>query len=185
MRWFIKLEFNTDVRGGNHLYIYYRKVEKAEYGSFQQVIKNKRVVDLEKQEMKQICLVATQLLNDFTSIRFGLLVGIGGGIPGDDEDDIRPGDVVVSKPTATFGGVVHCDRGKIHPNRQFERTGTLKKPPTVLMAIVQRLEAQHRRIGNQISKYLSEMLERFPNMEEEYLYPGMEHDQLFEATYSH
>jgi nucleoside phosphorylase len=51
-----------------------------------------------------VATVATQLLNDFTSIRFGLLVGIGGGIPGDDEDDIRLGDVVVSKPTAIFGG---------------------------------------------------------------------------------
>jgi nucleoside phosphorylase len=49
-------------------------------------------------------IIATQLLNDFISIRFSLLVGIGGGIPGDDEDDIRLGDVVVSKPTATFGG---------------------------------------------------------------------------------
>jgi nucleoside phosphorylase len=130
-------------------------------------------------------MVATQLPNDFTSIRFGLLVGIGGGIPGDDEDDIRLGDVVVSKPTATFGGVVQFDRGKIHPDGQFERTGTLKKPPAVLMANVQRLEAQHRRIGNQISKYLSEMLERFPDMEEEYVYQGMDHDQLFEATYNH
>jgi nucleoside phosphorylase len=129
--------------------------------------------------------VATQLLNDFTSIRFGLLVGIGGGIPSDDEDDIRLGDVVVSKPTATFGGVVQFDRGKIHSNGQFERTGTLKKPPAVLMANVNRLEAQHRRIGNQISKYLSEMLEKFPNMEDEYIYPGMEQDQLFEATYNH
>jgi nucleoside phosphorylase len=130
-------------------------------------------------------IVATQLLNDFTSIRFGLLVGIGGGIPGDDEDDIRLGDVVVSKSTATFGGVVHFDRGKVLPNGRFEQTGTLKKPPAVLMANVQRLEAQHRRIGNQISKYLSEMLERFPDMEEEYVYQGMEHDQLFEATYSY
>ena len=129
--------------------------------------------------------VATQLVNDFQSIRFGLLVGIGGGIPGDDEDDIRLGDVVVSKPTATFGGVVQFDRGKIHPNGRFERTGALRKPPAVLMANVQRLEAQHRRMGNQISKYLSEMLERFPNMEEEYVYPGVEHDQLFEATYKH
>jgi nucleoside phosphorylase len=129
-------------------------------------------------------IVATQLLNDFRSIRFGLLVGIGGGIP-DDEDDIRLGDVVVSKPTATFGGVVQFDKGKIHSNGQFERTGTLKKPPAVLMANVFKLEAQHRRIGNQISKYLSEMLERFPYMEEEYGYPGTEQDQLFEASYNH
>jgi nucleoside phosphorylase len=130
-------------------------------------------------------IVATQLLNDFTSIRFGLLVGIGGGIPGDDEDDIRLGDVVVSKPTATFGGVVQFDRGKILPNGKFERTGTLKKPPAVLLANMQKLEAKHRRKGNQISKYLSEMLEKNPYMEEEYVYPGMEHDQLFEATYHH
>jgi nucleoside phosphorylase len=99
-------------------------------------------------------LVATQLMNDFKSIRFGLLVGIGGGIPSDDEDDIRLGDVVVSKPTATFGGVVQFDRGKIHPNGQFEQTRTLKKPPAVLRANVQKLEAKHRRDGNQISKYL-------------------------------
>jgi nucleoside phosphorylase len=55
-------------------------------------------------------IVATQLLNDITSIRFELLVGIGGGIPGDEEDDIRLGDIVVSKQTATFGGVVLFDR---------------------------------------------------------------------------
>jgi nucleoside phosphorylase len=132
-------------------------------------------------------MVATQLLDDFTSIRFSLLVGTGGGIPGDsdDEDGIRLGDVVVSKPTSTFGGVVQIDIGKIHLNGQFKQTGTLKKPPAVLMANVQRLETQHIRIGNQISKYLSEMLQRFPNIEKEYVYPGIEHDRLFEATYNH
>jgi nucleoside phosphorylase len=101
--------------------------------------------------------VATQLLTDFESISFGLLVGIGGGIPSDDEDDIRLGDVVVSTPTATFEGVVQFDRGKRHPNGQFERTGTLWKPPIVLLANMRRLEAQHIREGNQISKYLSKM----------------------------
>jgi nucleoside phosphorylase len=104
-------------------------------------------------------MVATQLLNDFTSIRFGLLVGIGGGIPGEDEDDIRLGDVVVSKPTAKLPGVVQFDMHK--------------------------LEAQHIRIGNQISKYLSEMWERYPNMKGKYAFPGIDHDQLFEATYNH
>jgi nucleoside phosphorylase len=130
-------------------------------------------------------VVATQLLNDFRSIRFGLLVGIGGGIPGD-EDDIRLGDVVVSKPTDTFGGVVQFDRGKTHPNGQFERTGILRKPPAMLMATVQKLQARQKREGNKISQYLWEMLERFPNMEEErYIYPGVEHDQLFVASYIH
>jgi len=114
-----------------------------------------------------------------------LLVGIGGGILSDNKDDIRLRDVVVSKPTATFRGVVQFDQGKILPNKQFERTRTLKKPPAVLMANVQRLVAQHRRIGNQIPHYLSEMLEIFPNIKEEYICLGIEHDQLFEATYNH
>ncbi len=52
-------------------------------------------------------IVATQLLNDFPAIRFALLVGIGGGVPDLENDiDIRLGDIVVSKPTRTAGGVV-------------------------------------------------------------------------------
>ena len=56
-------------------------------------------------------MVITQLLNDFVQIRFGLLVGVGGGIPDedyndDDLTDIRLGDVVVSKARGEFGGVV-------------------------------------------------------------------------------
>jgi nucleoside phosphorylase len=130
--------------------------------------------------------VATQLLNDFTSISFGLLVGIGGGIPVEEEYDIRLGDIVVSKPTATFGGVIQFDRGKLHTDGQFERTGTLNKPPAVLMANVEKLRAQHMMKGNKISTYLSEMLESYPAMKEErFVYQGTEHDVLFEVTHDH
>ena len=55
--------------------------------------------------------VANQLLFTFQSIRFGLMVGIGGGAPSKGVD-IRLGDVVVSKPTGDFGGVVPYDFGK-------------------------------------------------------------------------
>ncbi|KAH0553157.1 hypothetical protein GP486_006658 [Trichoglossum hirsutum] len=130
--------------------------------------------------------VATQLLNDFRSIRFSLLVGTGGGVPGDGKNDIRLGDVVVSRPTATFGGVVQFDKGKIHPNGRFEPTGIFHKPPTVLIASFLRLQTQHGREGSKISRYLSEMLERYPNLEDEqYRYPGAEYDRLFEASYIH
>jgi hypothetical protein len=123
-----------------------------------------------------VVIVAMQLLNNFTSIRFSLLVGISGGILSNDKDNIQLRDVVVSKPTSKFRGVVQFDRGKILPNGKFERTRALSKPSVVLIANVQRLEAQHRRIGNQISKYLSKMLERFPNMEEEYVCLGIEYN---------
>lgn len=45
---------------------------------------------------------AKEMLLAFPEIRFGLLVGIGGGIPSE-ENDIRLGDVVVSKPQGTIG----------------------------------------------------------------------------------
>ena len=129
--------------------------------------------------------VAIQLLNDFRSIRFGLLVGIGGGLPSE-EDDIRLGDVVVSKPTATFGGVVQYDVGEATLGGILQRTGALKPPPTVLMANIQRLQAQQIRSGSKIPRYLAAMLEKYPNMrKKQYIYQGVEHDRLFEATYAH
>ena len=51
------------------------------------------------------------MLSSFPSIRFRLMVGIEGGAP-HAHADIRLGDVVVSKPTESFGGVVQYDFGK-------------------------------------------------------------------------
>jgi hypothetical protein len=53
--------------------------------------------------MPEICnnkaaTVATQLLNDFRSIRFGLLVGIGGGMPGDDKDNLEKANRISAPP---------------------------------------------------------------------------------------
>jgi nucleoside phosphorylase len=130
--------------------------------------------------------VATQLLNDFPLIRFGLLVGIGGGVPGDKGGgDVRLGDVVVSQPTDTFGGVVQYDLGKKFGDGSFKRTGQLKKPPSVLSANVRKLQAQHTRVGSQISEYLSEMTRRYPRMQTQYSFPAGDHDQLFLASYAH
>src|ERR1700723_4215572 len=52
--------------------------------------------------------VAAHMRITFPSIRFGLMVGIGGGVPSTN-NDIRLGDIVVSKPTSGFGGVVQYD----------------------------------------------------------------------------
>jgi nucleoside phosphorylase len=129
-------------------------------------------------------VVATQLLNDFPSIRFGLLVGTGGGIPSE-EDDIRLGDVVVSEPTATFGGVVQYDMGKVTEGGLFQRTGSLSKLPAVLSTNVHRLQAQQARVGSRIPRLLSEMLQRYPKMGRQYIYQGADNDLLFESIYPH
>lgn len=77
--------------------------------------------------------VANQMLSTFGSIRFGLMVGIGGGVPSQ-AVDIRLGDVVVSKPTNAFGGVIQYDFGKTVGQGRIEQAGILNKPPQVLLS---------------------------------------------------
>ncbi|KAJ5392673.1 ankyrin repeat protein [Penicillium cosmopolitanum] len=46
--------------------------------------------------------VATSMISTFPSVKFGMMVGIGGGVP----PKVRLGDVVVSTPVGQFPGVV-------------------------------------------------------------------------------
>ncbi len=71
--------------------------------------------------------VAMQMKATFPAIRFGLMVGIGGGVPSK-EVDIRLGDIVVSQPGKGHSGVVQYDFGKSTPSG-FKRTGFLNAPP--------------------------------------------------------
>ncbi|RVD83561.1 uncharacterized protein DFL_007945 [Arthrobotrys flagrans] len=130
--------------------------------------------------------VVTQLTNDFKFLKFGLLVGIGGGIPDLPHYDIRLGDVVVSKPTAAFGGAVQFDRGKTHPDHHFERTGHLNKPSWFLMSNLEKLIAQHSIRPSKVGHYLSEMTRKRNLMiQKGYVHPGEEHDVLYEHNYRH
>ncbi|RMZ82975.1 hypothetical protein DV737_g1794, partial [Chaetothyriales sp. CBS 132003] len=86
--------------------------------------------------------VAEQMRGTFTSIRFGLMVGIGGGVPSK-ENDIRLGDVVVSKPDDASGGVIQYDFGKTVQEGRFVRTGSLNRPSDVLLNAIAKLNAQH------------------------------------------
>jgi nucleoside phosphorylase len=130
--------------------------------------------------------VATQLQNDFQAIRFGLLVGVGGGIPGRGKrNDIRLGDVVVSEPKGNFGGVVQFDRGDETTNAGFVQTGMLNKPPAVLRSHMESLKARHDRDGSQILQLVLETFRRYPGMLKKYGRPEDDEDQLFEAEYDH
>ena len=76
--------------------------------------------------------VATRMISTFPSIKFGLMVGIGGGIP----PKVRLGDVVVSTPTDEFPGVVQWDFGKAEQSSSFKRTGSLNNPPSGLNGVI-------------------------------------------------
>lgn len=128
--------------------------------------------------------VAAQMLSTFPAIRAGLLVGIGGGIPSRNHD-IGLGDVVVSRPEGTLGGVVQFDRGKTMKDGRFLRTGSLNKPPVALLNALADLEAEHELEDSKLSLYISEMLDKYEKMRATYSYQGQENDALFQAGYPH
>lgn len=122
--------------------------------------------------------IATQMRATFKGIRFGLMVGIGGGVP--NVEDIRLGDVVVSQPHQTFAGVVQYDTGKSTPSG-FERTGSLNSPPQILLAAVARVQADELRGRSKLSTYASK-LECIPKFQRS---KTGGRDILFEAGYDH
>ncbi|OAT00872.1 hypothetical protein, variant 3 [Blastomyces dermatitidis ER-3] len=128
--------------------------------------------------------LASQMKFTFTAIRFGLMVGIGGGVPSK-EIDIRLGDIVVSKPTREFGGVIQYDYGKTVQHGQFERSGMLNKPPPVILTAISRLQAAHRLESSKIPAFISEAVSRNPHFAPISTYPGEIFDILFESEYDH
>jgi len=89
--------------------------------------------------------VVTQMRMTFPNLRFGLLVGIGGGVPvKTDNGIIRLRDVVVSKPVSEHSGAVQYDYGKAKASK-FEQTGTLAPPLAVLLNGAQDLAAKRAR----------------------------------------
>lgn len=127
--------------------------------------------------------VATNMLRSFP-IKIGLMVGIGGGVPSKGVD-IRLGDVVVSQPTGMHGGVVQWDFGKMEGGGKFRRTGTLNKPPRVLLQALAALQARHEIEDSKVQTYVTDMLARYPKMAKTYSYQGWDNDWLFEADYDH
>lgn len=129
-------------------------------------------------------IVATHIRSTFPSIRFGLMVGVGGAAPSE-ENDIRLGDVVISKPTQTSGGVVQYDFGKTIHEGRFERTGSLNRPPNVLLNAVSSLQARYMMEEAELPRHLSQMLSKYPKLRKTSGYQGAQQDHLFEAAYDH
>ncbi|KAK6330661.1 hypothetical protein TWF718_002858 [Orbilia javanica] len=125
--------------------------------------------------------VATNLINRFPAVKFVLMVGIGGGIP----SKVRLGDVVVSSPIGKFPGVVQWDIGKAKEGGDFERIGVLNPPPNLLLNTLSKLETRHELGKSQISKYLEEMVQKYPALEAEYLKSESLKDELFQSGYQH
>ncbi|KAL4993537.1 hypothetical protein BDV10DRAFT_199508 [Aspergillus recurvatus] len=111
-----------------------------------------------------------QMFNTSPAIRFSLLIGIGGGVSSN-ELDIRLGDMMVD-----YGNTIGTGR--------FQRTGFLNKLPSILLAGISRLEADHLIGSSQFPAYLAQMMTRYPAAKR-LSHPGSEHDILYGAGYRH
>lgn len=110
--------------------------------------------------------------------------GIGGGAPSQ-KHDIRLGDVVVGCPLGRTGGVLPYKYGKEVQGKEFEITGSLNSPPTLLLTALNQLDAFHERKGHHIAETIRTMVTKNPRVREKHRYPGAEKDRWYEPTYTH
>ena len=129
--------------------------------------------------------VASNMKRSFP-IKIGLMVGIGGGVPSKTVD-IRLGDIAVSQPTGSHGGVFQWDYGKTEQGGEFHHSGTLDKPPIALLNALQSLKIHDINKGIPLEDALTTMATNNPRMVEEfgYEYQGADKDQLFQSAYDH
>jgi nucleoside phosphorylase len=116
---------------------------------------------------------AAQMARTFPSIKVGLMVGIGGGIP----PRVRLGDVVISVPVAEFPGVVQWDIGKVEEDG-FKRIGALNNPPTALLTALTKLETKHEMHGSRIRQYLDDLASKYPSLVSKYTWSDSLQDPL-------
>ncbi|KAF4944304.1 hypothetical protein FGADI_12788 [Fusarium gaditjirri] len=123
--------------------------------------------------------VARDMLRTFPSIRFGLMVGIGGGAP-TAEHDIRLGDIVVNTR-----GVFQFDYGKEIQGRNAQTGGSLNKPPQLLLTAISALAAEYELKGHKLNQLIETALERYPRLRKNYSRPNSDTDRLYQSDIIH
>ncbi|RDW68290.1 hypothetical protein BP5796_08947 [Coleophoma crateriformis] len=133
-------------------------------------------------------IAATAMLFSFPNLRFGLMVGVGGGVPSSSgAKDIRLGDIIVSEPTGRGGGVIQYDLGKYHQTSGFQRSGTLNKPPRELLVANTFLKS-HQSLAKEIWELFNRVfgaLDEENDPEIPWASPGPAKDVLFKSKYVH
>ena len=128
--------------------------------------------------------VVRDLVRTFPNIRVSLMVGVGGGVPSK-TNDIRLGDVVVSRPTGNNGGVFQYDYGKTIQDKDFTITGHLNQPPLCLLTAIANLKSEYEPHGHTIKDMIEDILKRTPRLRKRYQQPAADTDRLYQAAYKH
>ncbi|KAH8656466.1 hypothetical protein BGZ61DRAFT_372245 [Ilyonectria robusta] len=137
-----------------------------------------------KYGITEAAILASNMRRSFRGVQFCLLVGIGGGVPSE-QNDIRLGDVVVGIPQGIYSGVFQHDFGKEKESGVFERTGTLQGPPDRLVNVISFLQSEPNPAYDPLRPHLDKIAETIPPTADgkphKYRHPGQERDKLFET----
>ena len=133
---------------------------------------------------------AKDLIRTFPNIRFGLMVGIGGGVPTGPED-VRLGDIVVSTQQGRSGGVlqydfgteIQCDTSENLEQDDFVIKSFLREPHTSLQTAVANLKSRSLVDGYEFHNIYEEMLVQKSRMKQTFKKPT--NDVLYKPEYVH
>jgi nucleoside phosphorylase len=127
--------------------------------------------------------IATQLLSSFHSIRFGLMIGIGGEVLSS-HADIRLDDIVVSQPADTSGDVIQYDLNKALSDGRFQRTGMLNPSSKILLTALATLQAHHLTEDSRMLELVSNIQVKASRRATNFARSSQE-DCLYQAEYDH
>ncbi|KLU85493.1 hypothetical protein MAPG_04516 [Magnaporthiopsis poae ATCC 64411] len=129
-------------------------------------------------------VVAANMLRSFPNIRFGLMVGIGGGAPG--QTDMHLGDIVVGNPSYNPGAVLQYDFGKAIQNQMFATTGHLGQPRMILLTTLAYLRSRQATIGHCYEAQITEVLAgKSKRTVAKFSRPNPTSDRLYRPEYTH
>ena len=123
--------------------------------------------------------VTSHISRSFPTIKFFLLVGIGGGAP-TMKNDIRLGDVVVSLPKEDQAGVIQYDLGRALNDGVFQRVGTLQRPLRYLLTALSSLISDPHLSNEPLQPFIRDIIAADPTYKK-----PQKLDRLFEAGYLH
>ncbi|KAI6775011.1 hypothetical protein HG530_001769 [Fusarium avenaceum] len=129
--------------------------------------------------------VATNLLRSFPNVKYGVMVGVGGGAPQLPDHDIRLGDVVVSTPGNGHSGVFQYDFGKYIQDKKYQYTRSLNQPPQALLTAMAGLQTYYEKNGNRLLESVDEILKNQPGLRKNYGRPSPDTDVLFKSNVVH
>lgn len=117
------------------------------------------------QETISAVKVVEQIRVTFRSIRFILLIGLGGGVP-HTKEKISLGDVVVGRPEPGRSGLVQYEGGQVHWNNEDAGNGpsgsSFEKPSSSLLTATRKVEMNSILGNSHMRTYMNTIIDKHP-----------------------